>query len=61
MRLMEYFKSVVKELGNVKFPDKDEVKLTTVVIVLILIVMMIFIGFADFVISKLIKALLGIL
>jgi preprotein translocase SecE subunit len=58
---MEYFRSVVKELGNVKFPAKDEVKLTAIAIVLILIVMMIFIGFADFIISKLIKTLLGIL
>jgi preprotein translocase subunit SecE len=58
---MEYFRSVIRELGNVKFPGKEEVKLTTVVIVLILIVMVIFIGLADLVISKLIKTLLGIL
>jgi preprotein translocase subunit SecE len=58
---MEYFKGVARELGNVKFPGKEEVKLTTAVIVLILIIMVIFIGLADLVISKLIKTLLGIL
>jgi preprotein translocase SecE subunit len=60
-KLVEYLKNVVRELGSVKFPTKDEVKLTTIVIVIILIIMMIFVGFADFIISKIIKTLLGIL
>jgi preprotein translocase SecE subunit len=60
-RLIEYLKGVVKELGNVKFPDWPDVKLTVIVITIILIIMVIFVGVSDLIISKLIKTLLGIL
>ena len=61
MQLTSYFKDVLKEIKNIKFPTWQEVKMTSIVIVLILIVMMSFIGVADFFISKLIKMLLGII
>jgi preprotein translocase SecE subunit len=61
MRLKEYLKCVWKELKSVKFPEKQEVKLTAVVICIVLVVVMIFVGCADFVISRLIRTLLGIL
>ena len=60
MKLFEYFRNVIKETKNIKFPTKQEVKITAVVGVILLIVMMIFIGVADLIISKFIKTLLGI-
>jgi preprotein translocase SecE subunit len=61
MRLKEYFRDVLKELRSVKFPGKQEVKLTAVVICVVLVIVVIFVGCADFIISRLIKTLLGIL
>jgi preprotein translocase SecE subunit len=52
---------VLKELRNIKFPGRQEVKLTAIVICIVLFIVVIFVGCADFVISKLIKTLLGIL
>lgn len=60
MQLMNYFKEVFKELKNVTFPTGQDVKMTSVVIVIILIIVMIVVGFSDFLISKIIKTILGI-
>jgi preprotein translocase SecE subunit len=60
MRLVEYFRGVAKEMKNVEFSNWQEVKFVAIVIVVIIAVMMLFVGFADFIVSKLIKALLGV-
>ena len=59
-KLLNYFRSVIKELKLVVFPTKQDVYMTSVNIVIILIVSMLLMSFADFLISKLIKLLLGV-
>ncbi len=61
MQLMDYFRSVAKEVKNITFPSRQDVRVTSVVVVFMTILFMIFISCADFVISRLIKILLGIL
>lgn len=61
MQLVSYFRNVLKEVKNVNFPTKDDVKTTSIVIVVIVFVFSVFLGIADFFISKLIKMLLGIM
>ncbi|MDR2760327.1 MAG: preprotein translocase subunit SecE [Rickettsiales bacterium] len=58
---VEYFRGVVRELKNVKFPTEQEVKVTALAIAFVLAIAMTFVGVADFVISRLVKNLLGIL
>ncbi|MDR1499114.1 MAG: preprotein translocase subunit SecE [Rickettsiales bacterium] len=60
-RLVGYFRSIVREVRNVSFPTKQDIELTSIVILIIVLVSMVFIGFVDFIISKLIKTLLGIM
>ncbi|MBR2140767.1 MAG: preprotein translocase subunit SecE [Rickettsiales bacterium] len=51
---------MAKEVGNVTFPTKDDVKLTSLVVLILVLVFVIFISFTDFFIAKLTKILLGI-
>ena len=61
MQLIGYFKDVIKELKIVEFPSYVDVRLTAIIILILLCLLMVFIGFSDFFISKLIKFLLGIM
>lgn len=61
MQLVSYFKSVAKESKNISFPTRQDVRITSIVVVFMIMILMIFISFADFLISKLIRILLGIL
>lgn len=61
MNLTNYFRDVVKEVKNVNFPVKEDVKTTSIVIMVVVFIFSIFLGSADFIISKLIKILLGIM
>lgn len=60
MQLLNYLKDVTKEVGNVKFPTKDDVKMTSLIVLILILVFVTFISFTDFFIAKLIKFLLGI-
>ncbi len=61
MQLMDYFRNVAKEVKNITFPNRQDVRITSVIVVFMTIIFMLFISCADFVISRLIKILLGIL
>jgi preprotein translocase SecE subunit len=61
VQAVEYFRGVVRELKNVKFPTEQDVKATALAIAFVLAIAMLFIGTADFIISRLVKILLGIL
>ena len=61
MRLLNYFRDVIKEAKNVNFPSYKDVKITSIIILILLLLFMMFIGFSDFIISKLIKMFLGII
>ena len=61
MQLVNYFKDVIKEVGNVKFPTMQDVKMTSLIVLFLVLVFVLFISFADFFIAKILKFLLGIL
>ena len=61
MQLIDYFRNVAKEVKNITFPNRQDVRITSVIVVFMTIIFMLFISCADFVISRLIKILLGIL
>lgn len=61
MNLVNYFRDVLKEAKNITFPTKNDVKTTSIVIMVLVLIFSIFLGSADFIISKLIKILLGIM
>lgn len=61
MKLINYFRNVLKEVKNITFPTKQDVEVTSLIIIVIVLIFMFFIGSTDFVISKLIKMLLGIM
>jgi preprotein translocase SecE subunit len=58
---MSYFRSVIREVKSINFPTGRSVKIISFVVLVIVLISMFFIGFADFLISKLIKILLGII
>ena len=60
MQLLNYFKDVIKEVGNVKFPTMQDVKITSLIVLILVLVFVVFISFTDFFIAKIIKFLLGI-
>ena len=57
--LLSYFKDVLNEMKNVTFPSKGDVVLTSFSIFVIIMITMLFIFVTDCVISKIIKAFLG--
>ena len=60
MRLvLDYFKDVFKELKNITFPGKSDIVLTSFSVFVIIMITMTFIFITDCVISKVIKAFLG--
>jgi preprotein translocase SecE subunit len=60
MRLvLDYFKDVFKEVKNITFPGKSDVVLTSFSVFVIILITMTFIFITDCVISKVIKAFLG--
>ena len=61
MNLTNYCRDVLKEVRNVNFPTRDDVKTTSIVIMIVVFIFSIFLGSADFIISRLIKTLLGIM
>ena len=61
MQLVDYFKEIAREVKNITFPTKQDTRITSIVVVFITVLFMLFISFSDFVISRLIKILLGIL
>jgi preprotein translocase SecE subunit len=50
----------VDEVRNITFPTWEEVKMASVVVVFLVAVFMLFVGVADFVVSGLLKLILGI-
>lgn len=60
MRLvLDYFKDVFRETENITFPGKGDVVLTSFSVFVIILITMSFIFITDCVISKVIKAFLG--
>lgn len=55
-----YFRDTVNEIKNLHFPSKQEVYITTIVIVCVITVASLTILLADFVISKIIGLLFGL-
>jgi preprotein translocase SecE subunit len=60
-QLLSYFKDIVRETRNITFPTRQDVRVTSVIIVIMIGIFMIFVSCADFVISKLVKFFFGIL
>ncbi|MDR1494968.1 MAG: preprotein translocase subunit SecE [Rickettsiales bacterium] len=60
-RLLDYFREIAREAKNITFPTRQDVKITSFVIVVLTGIFMVFISCADFVISKLIKLFFGML
>jgi preprotein translocase SecE subunit len=61
MQLVNYFRDVAREAKNIKFPTRQDVRITSVVIILLVAIFMTFVSFSDFVISRLVKFFFGIL
>lgn len=61
MQLVNYFRDVVREARNIKFPTRQDVRITSVVIVVMIAIFMMFVSTSDFVISRLIRLFFGIL
>ncbi|MDR3078439.1 MAG: preprotein translocase subunit SecE [Rickettsiales bacterium] len=60
-RLLDYFRDVAREAKNITFPTRQDVKITSAVIVVLIGIFMVFVSSADFVISRLVKFFFGII
>ncbi|MDR2077733.1 MAG: preprotein translocase subunit SecE [Rickettsiales bacterium] len=61
MQLVNYLKDVAREAKNIKFPTRQDVRITSAVILVLVAIFMIFVSFSDFVISRVVKFFFGIL
>jgi len=56
---VQFVKEAIEELKKVNWLGRKEVKASTVVIAILVIIVAIFIGAVDFILSKIIKWMLG--
>lgn len=54
-RIVEFIKQSISELKKVSWPEKDDVKLSTYIVITTIIFVSLFLGLADEIISKIIE------
>lgn len=56
----QYFEDAKKELSKVSWPTKGEIKVTGLAVLAMIVVMAIFLGLADFILVKVVAAILSL-